>query len=719
MATRQAPPIQIFQDPMPSPSIQGPSKPRPQLQPSAMPLQPVPNVLNHSEPIFAAPFPQLQPTSPRKGHPVPPPQPGYSNMGYVNIPPPTPYQVFTDSPTKRPPPQIQHYRPEPISQQPLFTTFSSTFDSFEQENYHPSSSMHDNADFPEPSYLRKHHLKRSYSDVHPSSDRPIKKPRMEGIEEAMSLPEPEDMPGIEDDGNKPPYSYAQMIGMAILRAPHRRLTLAQIYEWISTTFAFYREDTKQGWHNSIRHNLSLNKAFNKVERPKGDAGKGCYWVVEPGMEKQFLKDKNRKGNNISNITIHATVMRPDIISASQPMPELAPAFMAESLLDQRPQTAPALPELSSDATLPASDPALVGDEAAVEANMQPISSPPDAINSSPPVAIHRRSGSSPTRTRQPSSILRHKRNATVMDDSGYFSSIESSILRPNNRPNIVLTSELDVEPARKTKRGGRAEDEIQRIRSSSHDLTPSHRRTRSLNFALDPQSSSPIHPSPLSRDNPLTPAIVFKKPMRPPMSVSPNTQLHLHRKAMQEFTNSPIKAFSLFESPSVSRAADSLPETWSPLRWSATSHPQDEFEIFSDPAVIMTPATPGYASSPLKSIKRPGFTRATTAATANGLSEMLGNTSHRLNTKTPSRTPKMLKPSPSFMLSGSPLKGSMTSVAIVDEEGENDFFDFENFESENELSDEGVDLSKGFGKIGAMAPVQKRPGLGRSLTSRF
>ena len=584
--------------------------------------------------------------------------------------------------------------------------------------------MHDNADFPEPSYLRKNHLKRSYSDVNPSNDRPLKRGRLEGIEETSTeLPEPEEMPPIEDDGNKPPYSYAQMIGMAILRAPNRRLTLAQIYEWISTTFAFYREDTKQGWHNSIRHNLSLNKAFNKVERPKGDAGKGCYWVIEPGMEAQFLKDKNRKAN-VSNMTVHAGVMRPEIISASQPMPELAPAFIHEPIMQERPQTAPALPELSSDATLPASDPALNEEEVVLDTNLPPPhSSPPDAINSSPPLApTHRRSGSSPTRQRQASSLMRHKRNATVMDDSGYFSSIESSILRPNTKSNIVLTSELDVEPARKQKRGGRAEEEIQRIRSSSHDLTPSHRRTRSVNFALDPQSSSPLGPSPLLKLNPMTPSVVFKKPMRPPPSVSPNTQLHLHRKAMQEFTNSPIRGFGLFGSATPSRAIDSLPETWSPLRWTANSAAQDpdEFEIFSDPAIGLTPATPGYASSPLKSMKRPGLGRMNTTATANVLSEMLGNASHRLNAKTPSRLPKTLKPSPGFVLSGSPLKGSITNVAIVDDEVENDFFDFDNFENENELSDEGVDLSKGFGKIGAPALAQKRPSLGgRSLTSRF
>lgn len=101
------------------------------------------------------------------------------------------------------------------------------------------------------------------------------------------LPEPHEMAAIVDDGQKPPFSYATLIGMAILRAPERKLTLSQIYAWITTNFSYYRVNTN-GWQNSIRHNLSLNRAFKKKERPKSDPGKGNYWVIEKGLEKQFL-----------------------------------------------------------------------------------------------------------------------------------------------------------------------------------------------------------------------------------------------------------------------------------------------------------------------------------------------------------------------------------------------------------------------------------------------
>ncbi|KAK9365015.1 hypothetical protein V1509DRAFT_612934 [Lipomyces kononenkoae] len=121
----------------------------------------------------------------------------------------------------------------------------------------------------------------------------------DALNPSTEIPPPHLMPPVYDDGEKPPFSYATLIGMAILRSPNRRLTLSQIYKWINDSFAWYRK-CDAGWQNSIRHNLSLNKAFSKQERPKDDPGKGNYWIVEPGCEYLFMKGRPRKSNPGNN-----------------------------------------------------------------------------------------------------------------------------------------------------------------------------------------------------------------------------------------------------------------------------------------------------------------------------------------------------------------------------------------------------------------------------------
>ena len=563
------------------------------------------------------------------------------------------------------------------------------------------------AEFPEPAFDYKPSI-----EIPESQDREQKKRRLND-DRSEKLPAPGNMPTVVDNGAKPPYSYATLIGMAILRAPSRRLTLAQIYQWISDSFSFYNP-AQTGWQNSIRHNLSLNSKFIKQERPKDDPGKGNYWAIKPGEETQFFKDKPARRPASSS----GSDLKPPLLLSSESNISVYPAPTQSPYRTMR-HVSDAF-EPSSDATIPASDAPSQEDELEDNISMPPpssrlpASSPVLAIHSSPPVAPKQlfngsTSPSVPELSFSGTHSISRKRKLADMDDSGYFSSLESSATRPQLPVNVTV-SDTDIDRRRSNR--GRAEEEIARMRSSSHDISPT--KSRSLMRQLTPQlvSSSPLR---LFEDSlmlpPLTPAVTFKPPPKPPASISPNTNLRNHRNKIRDLVGSPIKNVNLFNdevqfSPAFNIIDDEHHSLLSP-----------GFSIFTDD---IGEVYPRHASaSPLRrSVRRPRTDRI--GKTSSILADVTGAS---LNRKAPSRAAYLDSP----IRRKSPAKTAETDE-IVATVGKEDLFGLEFVEDEDEDVDEfgGMDLLQGFQKIGGQkdsgssATKLARPPLGsRSQTSRF
>ncbi|EEH36970.2 forkhead box protein D1 [Paracoccidioides lutzii Pb01] len=759
-STRHPSPLRIYQDtghPPPGagtggvtqvPNPTSSNKPN-RLQPSPMPLQPMRNAsinknfslnLPSNGPCPISPVKtQRRPSMSDLGH--------REKLGFVPISAPNPVAFTTDSPTKPSNDQAYSQRVPPMTQQPLFTTFSSIPTDRQNapkvphiHHHHMSGPHNENfkPSFQNPSSATAAPAKRSLMEPAPMKERQSKKPKRE--ESAfVEVPNPTDMPLVEDDGSKPPYSYAILIGMAILRSPNRRLTLAQIYKWISDTFVFYRAGDS-GWQNSIRHNLSLNKAFIKHERPKDDPGKGNYWAIAPGMETQFLKDKPLRRNTISGIPVAQSAPRMEPRFEPSAPAHVCPTSTTTAIAttvtnttaatsatttttskstntvavtstpvlsvtttattsymppSNRQPSKTANVDLSSDATLPASDPALhedSGDEVgrlAIPQSHFPHSSSPHPIHSSPPIAasIYHRQATPPTPSRPVTSSAAiprsRKRSATAMNDSGYYSSLESSAMRPHKAGHII-TSDLDIEQPR-IKRG-RAEEEIARIRSSSHDISPL--RIGTLKDATQLIGSSPLrHEYNNMLPPPITPAIKFKKPVKPPPSLSPNTNLQNHRKKIQQMVNSPIKRYGLTD--------DVLP-------WSPAFNIQDDaflsndnltipFDVFAE-QLPNTISTPTYGSPEKRSVKRQRADRPNlTSNLLTDITDLHGNS--RLNTPPPMKASRARGPK---YFESSPKKPNTSHYNDISHD---DLFSFNLFSEDNAEVD-GIDLLQGFTKIG-------------------
>ncbi|TKY87039.1 hypothetical protein EX895_003716 [Sporisorium graminicola] len=118
---------------------------------------------------------------------------------------------------------------------------------------------------------------------------------------------------------RPPYSYSSMITQAISSSAEGRMTLREIYTWISTNFTGYPMSgpDSQGWQNTVRHNLSLGKIFIKKARTAQDIydscssgnpsqsqaarGKGGWWTLHPVVLSQIRSGQRTHNDEFDDL----------------------------------------------------------------------------------------------------------------------------------------------------------------------------------------------------------------------------------------------------------------------------------------------------------------------------------------------------------------------------------------------------------------------------------
>ncbi|KAJ7309064.1 hypothetical protein JRQ81_008356 [Phrynocephalus forsythii] len=109
---------------------------------------------------------------------------------------------------------------------------------------------------------------------------------------------------------KPIYSYSILIFMALKNSKTGSLPVSEIYNFMTEHFPYFKT-APDGWKNSVRHNLSLNKCFEKVENKSGSSSrKGCLWALNPAKVDK-MQEELQKWKRKDPIAVRKSMANPD------------------------------------------------------------------------------------------------------------------------------------------------------------------------------------------------------------------------------------------------------------------------------------------------------------------------------------------------------------------------------------------------------------------------
>ncbi|KAK3110276.1 hypothetical protein LTR53_015601 [Teratosphaeriaceae sp. CCFEE 6253] len=85
-----------------------------------------------------------------------------------------------------------------------------------------------------------------------------------------------------DDIDAVEVCYAQLLWRCLKEAPEHTMTLKELYDWVREHSQKAKDPKNRGWQNSVRHNLSMNAAFERVPpRETQGVNKGSLWRLTP------------------------------------------------------------------------------------------------------------------------------------------------------------------------------------------------------------------------------------------------------------------------------------------------------------------------------------------------------------------------------------------------------------------------------------------------------